>query len=128
MYRYEPGWKPSTVRRFMARVGVDDIENLFALREADCRSRDLVDELEMLGELRGRVDAELRERNSVHIRDLAVDGDVIMRELHLAPGPGVGRVLEHLLERVLESPALNRRETLLELAKKDFGVSGQEEE
>ncbi|HEX6791893.1 MAG TPA: HD domain-containing protein [Candidatus Krumholzibacteria bacterium] len=128
MYRYEPEWKPSTVRRFMARVGLDDIESLFALREADCRSRDLVGELDQLRELRARVDAELSERNSVHIRNLAVDGDDIMRELGLEPGPQVGRVLEHLLERVLESPALNRRETLLEIAKKDFGVSGREEE
>ena len=95
--------------------------DLFALREADCRSRNLVAELEKLAEVRERVNHELRERNSVHIADLAVDGKDVMRELGLRPGPDVGRVLDHLLERVLEDPQLNRSETLLEIARKDFG-------
>jgi hypothetical protein len=120
MFRYEHEWKASTVRRFIARIGVDQVENLFALREADCRSRNLEDEIAALGELRGRVGEELRERASVHINDLAIDGSDVMRELGIGPGRDVGRVLHALLDRVLEEPELNQRDALLRLVQ-DFG-------
>jgi hypothetical protein len=38
-----------------------------------------------------------------------------MARLGSPPGPAVGRILERLLERVLEDPHLNQRETLLAL-------------
>ena len=120
MYRYESGWKPSTVRRFMARVETENLDDLFALREADCRSRDLTEELAALSELRSRVEVELRERNGVHLKDLAVGGEDVMRELGLAPGPEVGDVLQRLFERVLESPELNQKTALLDLMCEEF--------
>lgn len=120
MYRYESGWKPSTVRRFMARVGLESLDELFALREADCRSRDLTEELAALEELRSRVQVELRERNGVHLKDLAVGGEDVMRELGLPPGPEVGDVLQRLFERVLESPELNQKTALLALMREEF--------
>jgi poly(A) polymerase/tRNA nucleotidyltransferase (CCA-adding enzyme) len=120
MYRYESGWKPATVRRFMARVGPESLDDLFALREADCRSRDLTDELAALTELRSRVELELRERHGVHLKDLAVGGEDVMRELGLAPGPEVGDVLQRLFERVLESPELNQKTALLALMHEEF--------
>jgi poly(A) polymerase/tRNA nucleotidyltransferase (CCA-adding enzyme) len=120
MFRYESAWRPATVRRFMARVGADHLEDLFALREADCRSRDLKDEIEALHELRERVATEQRDLAGVHIRDLAISGEDLMSALHIAPGPEVGRILNSLLERVLETPALNRRDELLRLAGEDL--------
>ena len=127
MFRYETAWKAATVRRFMARVGVDEIEDLFALREADCRSRNLVDELAALRELRERVAAELREQNTVHIRDLEIDGEDVMREMGIGPGPEIGNLLQQLLDRVLESPELNRREVLLGMIRKDLGGATERE-
>ena len=115
MYRYESEWKPATVRRFMARVGLENLDDLFALREADCRSRDLTDELAALDELRSRVQVELDERSGVHLKDLAVGGEDVMRELGIGPGPEVGEVLQRLFERVLESPELNKKATLVAL-------------
>lgn len=115
MYRYESSWKAATVRRFMARIGVENLDDLFALREADCRSRDLVGELEALAELRSRVAAELRERRGVHMRDLAVNGEDVMRVLGVGAGPHIGRVLEGLFDRILEAPELNERRVLLKL-------------
>jgi tRNA nucleotidyltransferase (CCA-adding enzyme) len=40
-----------------------------------------------------------------------------MRELGIPSGPEVGRILGALFERVLDEPALNTREKLIELAK-----------
>ena len=35
MFSYEPNWSSSAVRRFIAKIGPDAIEDLFLLREAD---------------------------------------------------------------------------------------------
>ena len=61
------------------------------------------------------VRATRQQRHPVGRRDLAVRGDDLLA-LGLR-GPEVGRVLDALLERVLESPALNERDTLLSLAR-----------
>ena len=52
------------------------------------------------------------------VRDLAVDGTVVMERLGIGPGPSVGVVLSQLLEAVLDDPALNERERLLEIAER----------
>jgi hypothetical protein len=96
-------------------VGEENLDRLFALREADCRSRALDDRIENVRDLRRRVETELREARSFKVTDLEVDGADIIRVTGVAPGPRVGEILEALLERVLDDPGLNRRETLLEM-------------
>jgi hypothetical protein len=117
MYRYESSWKASTVRRFMRRIGDDAVDDLLALREADCRSRDLTGEIADLEELRARIDEERRARAILTVRDLAVDGDDVVRETGGRPGPEIGAVLQQLLERVTDDPSLNTRERLLAIVR-----------
>jgi hypothetical protein len=105
----------------MHRIGAGHLEDLFALREADCRSRDLTDELERVAELRRRAAAELASFATLKVTDLAVDGGDVMRVLGVEAGPVVGEVLERLLGYVLEDPSLNTREALFERLKRDRG-------
>jgi poly(A) polymerase/tRNA nucleotidyltransferase (CCA-adding enzyme) len=86
MFRYDAEWKPATLRRFMGRVGIEHLDDLFALREADCRSRSLTDELALLGDLRRRAGDELRSRAILRVTDLAIDGRVVMQVLGVGPG------------------------------------------
>ena len=65
---------------------------------------------------RARVDAQLAARPPLDRHALAVDGDDLIAGLGLAPGPRLGRMLDALLERVIDDPALNDRATLLLLA------------
>lgn len=113
MYRYEHSWKASTVRRFMRRIGDDALDDLLALREADCRSRDLDAELSDLAELRTRIHEQRQARATLTVNDLAIDGADVMQELGIAPGPMVGSILVDLLERVTDTPGLNTREHLI---------------
>ena len=119
MYRYESTWKDSTVRRFMARIGDVALDDLMALREADCRSRDLESEIEQLSELRARIQGERSARATVSVANLAVDGADVMRETGLEAGPGVGAALDRLLERVIDDPALNTRAALIALLRSE---------
>jgi tRNA nucleotidyltransferase (CCA-adding enzyme) len=115
MFDYRPEWNASTIRRFIRRVGEKNLENLFLLREADCRSRGLDDEVRKLDGLRQRIHAEFAARGVWKVEDLAIDGEDVMQLLGIGPGPRVGEALQAVLERVLEDPALNTRERLIEI-------------
>jgi len=116
MFGYRPSWTDAAVRRFIARVGLDRLEDLFALREADSAASGAGKPTSGgMDELRARI-AEQR-RAPVETRQLAIDGHDLQRVLGLAPGPGIGRILARLMEAVLDDPSRNERDTLLDLAR-----------
>jgi putative nucleotidyltransferase with HDIG domain len=117
MFGYETSWSDAAVRRFIGKVGPDSIDELFALREADNVGSGQPRSAGGLDELRGRVAAELAEGPILDRSALAIDGADLMAELGLEPGPGLGRVLEALLQRVIEDKSLNTAPTLLLLAR-----------
>jgi tRNA nucleotidyltransferase (CCA-adding enzyme) len=117
MFRYEESWTDSAVRRFIGKVTPAAIDELFALREADNIGSGVPRDADSLDELRERVRAELEAGPALDRSALAIDGDDLMAELGMAPGPGLGRVLEALVERVIEEPTLNEAPTLLLLAR-----------
>jgi tRNA nucleotidyltransferase (CCA-adding enzyme) len=116
MFWYEPAWTDATVRRFLRRVGPDNVADLFALRAADIVARGRGEDPEVeLAELRRRIDGIVAASQALSVGDLAINGADVMRALGCRPGPMVGQVLQALLERVLEEPELNERERLLAL-------------
>ncbi|HWP63113.1 MAG TPA: HD domain-containing protein [Candidatus Binatia bacterium] len=117
MFSYEGTWSDAAVRRFIARVGRDALDELFALRRADNIGSGLAPDATGLAELEARVSAILEGPVVLDRRDLAVDGHDLIRELGLEPGPRLGRILDALLERVVADPSLNERPTLLLLAR-----------
>ena len=114
---YSDEWSDAAVRRWIRRVSVDRVQDLYALNRADIlgKGRDVTDELKGLERLQARVAGELAARHALSTRDLAVNGGDVMRELAIKPSRRVGEVLEALLEKVTEDPSLNERETLLRL-------------
>ena len=117
MFRYEPGWSDAAVRRFIGKVGRESIDELFALREADNAGSGVDRDADGLAELRDRVRVELEAGPVLDRSALAIDGDDLIAELAMEPGPELGRVLEELLHRVIEDPGLNEAPTLLLLAR-----------
>ncbi len=124
MFWYQSEWTPSAVRRFIRKVGLENIPALFALRKADnigsgARSPRMY-ALESLWE---RVQEEIRAASAFSLKDLAIDGNDVMKELDIPPSPRVGHILNELFERVTDDPNLNTREHLLRLAR-EIGGSG----
>lgn len=118
MFWYETHWTDSAVRRFIRKIGLDYIPALFALRRADnIGSGARSPRMYALEALWQRVQEQIAAANAFSLRDLAIDGNDVMRELGIPPSPDVGRILNALFERVLDEPALNTREKLIELAK-----------
>jgi tRNA nucleotidyltransferase (CCA-adding enzyme) len=112
---YSDDWSDATVRRWIRRVAPERVEDLYVLNRADAlgKGRDVTTELAAVEKLKGRVAAVLAAKDALSVRELKVDGKDVMRELGIAPSRRVGEVLESLLERVVEEPSKNDRNTLL---------------
>jgi poly(A) polymerase/tRNA nucleotidyltransferase (CCA-adding enzyme) len=122
MFWYQTEWTPSAVRRFMNKIGIEYIPALFALRRADnIGSGARSPRMYALDALWQRVQEEIAAANAFSQRDLAIDGNDVMKELGLKSSPEVGRILRALFEKVLDDPSLNTRERLLELAREEAG-------
>jgi len=126
MFSYSRAWSDAAVRRFMRRVGVDDLDDLLALREADNVGSGQPRAAGRLAELRARVAGELGARHALHLADLAIDGDDLQRALGVPAGPEVGRILRALLDRVVADPSLNEREGLLLAARRIHDRAGRD--
>jgi putative nucleotidyltransferase with HDIG domain len=124
MFTYEPDWGDAGVRRFIQRVGVSSIDDLFALRAADNIGSGLDPEAHDLAGLRHRVAAELADAVVLDRSRLAVHGNDLMAELGLPAGPNLGRILDALLELVIADPKRNDRATLLLLAESMLADEG----
>ena len=113
------GWRAPGLRRFLRQVGVELLEDLFALKRADILGKeDDGGRLLLLDALWDRLQEELARAPALSTRDLAVDGRRLMTHLGLKPGPWLGVLLRALLERVIEQPELNEVGVLLELAER----------
>lgn len=114
-------WSDASLRCLMAEVGQDLMEDLLDLSQAhllsQCRSKGPMQAFEAL---RSRIHREIGLNPPLHIRDLEVKGEDIMRILHLKPGPVVGEILQAVLQRVLQDPLFNRREALLAYIQQHF--------
>jgi tRNA nucleotidyltransferase (CCA-adding enzyme) len=118
MFNYSPAWSDAAVRRFMRRVGVEAIDDLLALRDADNLGSGQPGDEGSLAELRRRIAGEIGAGHALRLADLAIDGDDLRAALAIPPGPEIGRVLNALLEQVVGEPSLNERDRLLEAARR----------
>ncbi len=116
MFTVDPAATDVAIRRFIQRVGRERVDALFELRRADDIGSGLAPDDPATSAFRARVDAQLAARPPLDRHALAVDGDDLMAGLGLEPGPRLGRMLDALLDRVVDDPALNDRGTLLLLA------------
>ena len=124
MFRYEPTWGDPAVRRFLAKIGPDSIDQLFALREADNAGSGVPRDADDLAGFRARIAAELAAGAILDRSALAIDGSDLIADLGLTEGPELGRILASLFDRVVENPRLNDRDQLITIARQIARSSG----
>ncbi|MDR3276752.1 MAG: HD domain-containing protein [Treponema sp.] len=116
MFHYTGDWTDAAVRRFIIRSGEEHLDDLYRLRLADIYgTAGLEPPPDCLLPLTRRVEAVLARSRALSLRDLAVSGRDLMAR-GIPAGKRLGLILGELLEAVLEDPALNEREKLLEIA------------
>lgn len=105
----------SSVRRLLSKLGKEDMDELIKVREADRIGSGVPKakpyKLRHLEYIIDKVSSD-----PVSVKMLAINGNDLMKKLKLEPGPKIGLLLSSLLARVLDSPKLNKKSDLLELA------------
>ena len=115
MFVYDPKMTDASIRRFIRRVGVDNINDMMMLRVGDRKGGGSKATSWRLRELQQRIGEQLHEPMTV--RDLKIGGREVMKTLGIKPGPKVGKILNQLFEEVIEDTSKNRQDYLLKRVK-----------
>lgn len=103
----------SAVRRFIKKLGVEYVEPLLAICQADLiGTGGHHGEIEVIKQ---KFAEAMQGPVAVSAKQLAVSGKDIMDTFGLKPGPQVGGILKKLLEIVMDDPSLNDRDILLRI-------------
>ena len=107
------------LRRLIRNVGQERIFDLLDLRRADIVAQGRGLNPHQVDRFEKRIREELERKPPFSIKDLAVNGYDIMSNFEIQEGPLVGKILNLLLEAVLDEPDDNKHDLLLGKAK-DF--------
>jgi tRNA nucleotidyltransferase/poly(A) polymerase len=107
----------AALRHFAHRLRPDIASMLFDLRLAD----DLANASEQTAagwlSLQERLQREIDNGAPLTVQELAINGHDLQR-VGIAPGPEMGRLLDHMLDQVLDDPSLNTPAQLLDWAQR----------
>lgn len=128
MYNQDPELSDAAVRRFIRRIGPERLERQFRLRCADIEASGLPRRDDSNERFEARVREELARKPAFSVRDLAIGGDDVRREMiarGLAPADyagdeRVGAALRWLFEQVTDEPGRNDRSSLIGLLDRYF--------
>ncbi len=113
------------VRRFIRRVGLDNVKLLIQLRMAE-RKGSGVPKAKPYRLRHFEYMIDKVKKDPINVSMLKVDGYDVMKVLNIGPGPKVGLILSALLEEILTDPTLNERSYLIERIKKLAELSVEE--
>ncbi len=106
----------NAVRRFIRQIGVENIQNMLDLRFADRIGSGAKADSWRFDLFRKRLEEVQHEPFAV--KDLAIDGNDVMKFYDKKPGPFIGEVLDKVFAEVTEHGLENKKEVLLEYLKK----------
>ncbi|MDI6821131.1 MAG: CCA tRNA nucleotidyltransferase [Patescibacteria group bacterium] len=113
------------VRRFLSRVGPENVSDLIKVREADRIGSGVPKAVPYkIRHLLFMIDKV--KHDPIHPKMLALRGDDVMKVLNIPAGPKIGQILSILLEEVLNDPKKNNRE-YLEFRAKEFNLFSEED-
>jgi len=102
----------SSIRRFLRNIGLENVEDMLALRVGDRLGGGARETSWRLEEFKKRL-VEV-QKQPFSIKDLKVNGKDVMKVLKIKSGPKVGEVLEKIFNEVVEKKLPNEKEILLQ--------------
>lgn len=109
--------QPKRVRRAVNKIGAHLFDDFLAVQEADMRAQHpdkLEERLIILDKVKTIWQRIQEEGQCVTIKDLKINGRDLINH-GFKEGKEIGDILQHLLNKVIEEPALNTRDMLLEI-------------
>ncbi|WP_286207965.1 CCA tRNA nucleotidyltransferase [Clostridium caldaquaticum] len=108
--------KNKALKKFIARVGIDNIDELFELQIADSKGHTKDADYSPILKRREEVRKILENKEAFTVNQLKINGDDLIK-LGFKPGKEIGIILNNLLDTVMERPELNNKETLINIVK-----------
>lgn len=115
MFVYESKMTDASIRRFIRRVGKENIHDMMALRIGDRVGGGSKATSWRLTELQKRIGEQFYEPLS--LKDLNINGAEIMEILNITPSKKIGEILNTLFEEILEDSSKNTKEYLVSRVK-----------
>ncbi len=110
MFVYESKMTDASIRRFIRRVGKENIHDMMALRIGDRVGGGSKATSWRLTELQKRIGEQFYEPLS--LKDMNINGAEVMKILGIEPCRKVGEILNTLFEEIIEDSAKNTKEYL----------------
>ena len=110
-----------SIKKLLNKIGEELFVDLLKVKEADIKAQSpkFYEERHIkLLEIKEKLNNILQERQCFSLKDLAINGRDLT-ELGLAQGKEIGKILNELLEMVMENPELNTKEELINIIKKN---------
>lgn len=113
MFTVSEAQTDSAIRRFIKNVGLENIEDMMAVRVGDRLGGGTATETSWrMEQFKLRIKEVLQKPFS--ISDLKITGTDIMEILQIKPGPKIGQILNELFKEILEDAEKNNKEYLIE--------------
>jgi len=117
----------SAVRRVIRNIGKENIWDLMSVRFCDRIGMGRPKEQPYrLRKYEAMVEEAMRD--PLHVKNLKVSGEDVMKVADIKPSPKIGFILHALLEEVLDDPSLNKKDYLEKRTKELAKMSGKEME
>lgn len=111
----------ASVKRAMNKLGLDTMIDWCILKQADMDDHIFPDKkwkhFMDIGEIKRIMQEIIDEQSCFSLKDLAINGNDIIRELHIKPGKTIGVILNSLLNEVIDEQIENSYDKLLLRAK-----------
>lgn len=107
----------SSIKRFVNRVGRENIDDLVELQMADKRSGNSAESLKNVVNFKERYDRILMNETPMNLSDLSVSGNDV-KALGVSEGMIIGKALNKLLCKVIEDPSIDQQHELKEIVEK----------
>jgi len=97
-------------------VGIENLNSLFELQIADVKASKPPHDIDNILKVKEDATKIINEKQPLTVKDLKINGYDLM-VLGMKPGREMGRLLNELLELVLENPKTNNRDYLIRYVK-----------
>jgi tRNA nucleotidyltransferase (CCA-adding enzyme) len=119
MFETKSFFSDKSLRRFIRKVGPDQIVRLLDLRIADKKGGRFPNKLHEIVKLKTRVIEELNKKPPFGPKDLAITGHDLMA-LGIPAGPHMGEIIKAAVDLVVDNPEFNTKDYLLQWIKDHY--------
>jgi tRNA nucleotidyltransferase (CCA-adding enzyme) len=118
---YDPETKKNAIKRFVNKIGVENFDKWYKVKIADILAQNLQyasERLEKLFEVKQLFTEIQNNQECFSYKDLAVNGEDIMKSLQIKQGKEVGVILKEILDKVIDGELENDNYVILKYLEK----------